>query len=241
MCGVGVVGVEEVCRVGGGGRGGRRARRLWGRLCACFRCSRAPPGGGAQPLPPRLLTSLHPLLHPPPLAQAGFTGIAVGAAFGGLRPIVEFMTFNFSMQAIDQIINSAAKHHYMSAGQITCPIVFRGANGAASGVGAQHSQCFASWYASVPGLKVVAPYDAEDTRGLLKASIRDPDPVVFLENEILYGEAFPVDEAALDKDFTLPIGKAKVCVVGVWGGDGVGCWGGWGGELVGGVGSGKAV
>ena len=165
----------------------------------------------------------------------------MGAAFGGLRPIVEFMTFNFSMQAIDQIINSAAKHHYMSAGQITCPIVFRGANGAASGVGAQHSQCFASWYASVPGLKVVAPYDAEDTRGLLKASIRDPDPVVFLENEILYGEAFPVDEAALDKDFTLPIGKAKVCVVGVWGGDGVGCWGGWGGELVGGVGSGKAV
>ncbi|KAL4458208.1 hypothetical protein ABPG75_013073 [Micractinium tetrahymenae] len=145
-----------------------------------------------------------------PITEAGFTGIGVGAAFAGLRPIVEFMTFNFSMQAIDQIVNSAAKHHYMSAGQVTCPVVFRGANGAAAGVAAQHSQCFAAWYASVPGLKVVAPYDAEDSRGLLKAAIRDPDPVVVLENEILYGESFPIDEAALDKDFTVPIGKAKV-------------------------------
>lgn len=145
-----------------------------------------------------------------PITEAGFTGIGVGAAFAGLRPIVEFMTFNFSMQAIDQIVNSAAKHHYMSAGQVTCPVVFRGANGAAAGVAAQHSQCFAAWYASVPGLKVVAPYDAEDARGLLKAAIRDPDPVVVLENEILYGESFPIDDAALDKDFTVPIGKAKV-------------------------------
>lgn len=145
-----------------------------------------------------------------PITEAGFTGIGVGAAFAGLRPIVEFMTFNFSMQAIDQIVNSAAKHHYMSAGQITCPIVFRGANGAAAGVAAQHSQCFAAWYASVPGLKVVAPYDSEDARGLLKAAVRDPDPVVVLENEILYGEAFPISEAALDKDFTVPLGKAKI-------------------------------
>ncbi|PRW60108.1 pyruvate dehydrogenase E1 beta subunit [Chlorella sorokiniana] len=145
-----------------------------------------------------------------PITEAGFTGIGVGAAFAGLRPIVEFMTFNFSMQAIDQIVNSAAKHHYMSSGQITCPIVFRGANGAAAGVAAQHSQCFAAWYASVPGLKVVAPYDSEDARGLLKAAVRDPDPVVVLENEILYGEAFPISEAALDKDFTVPLGKAKI-------------------------------
>eukprot|EP00887_Chlorella_sp_A99_P006168 scaffold3.g6168.t1 len=145
-----------------------------------------------------------------PITEAGFTGIAVGAAFQGLRPIVEFMTMNFSMQAIDQIINSAAKHFYMSAGEIKCPIVFRGANGAASGVAAQHSQCFAAWYSHVPGLKVVAPYDCEDARGLLKAAIRDPDPVVVLENEILYGETFPVDDAALGKDFTIPLGKAKV-------------------------------
>ncbi|GAB4820399.1 hypothetical protein N2152v2_007445 [Parachlorella kessleri] len=145
-----------------------------------------------------------------PITEAGFTGIGVGAAFQGLRPIVEFMTFNFSMQAIDQIINSAAKHHYMSAGQIACPIVFRGANGAAAGVAAQHSQCFAAWYSQVPGLKVVAPYDSEDARGLLKSSIRDNDPVVFLENELLYGEHFPIDEKALDKDFVVPIGKSKV-------------------------------
>jgi pyruvate dehydrogenase E1 component beta subunit len=149
-----------------------------------------------------------------PITEAGFTGISVGAAFQGIKPIVEFMTFNFSMQAIDQIINSAAKHHYMSAGQITVPIVFRGPNGAAAGVAAQHSQCFAAWYASVPGLKVLAPYDSEDARGLLKAAIRDPDPVVFLENEILYGESFPVDEAVLDKDFLIPIGKAKVSLRG---------------------------
>lgn len=144
-----------------------------------------------------------------PITEAGFTGIAVGAAFSGLKPICEFMTFNFAMQAIDQIINSAAKTLYMSAGTINCPIVFRGPNGAAAGVAAQHSQCFAAWYSHVPGLKVIAPYDAEDARGLLKAAIRDPDPVVFLENEILYGESFPVDDKVLDKDFTLPIGKAK--------------------------------
>lgn len=145
-----------------------------------------------------------------PITEAGFTGIGVGSAFSGLRPVVEFMTFNFSMQAIDQVVNSAAKTLYMSAGQINCPIVFRGPNGAAAGVGAQHSQCFAAWYGSVPGLKVLAPYDSEDARGLLKAAIRDDDPVVFLENEILYGEAFPVDEKVLDKDFVSPIGKAKV-------------------------------
>lgn len=145
-----------------------------------------------------------------PITEAGFTGIGIGAAMQGIKPIVEFMTFNFSMQAIDQIINSAAKHHYMSAGQISVPIVFRGPNGAAAGVAAQHSQCFAAWYSSVPGLKVVAPYDSEDARGLLKAAIRDPDPVVCLENEILYGEAFPIDEATLDKEFLLPIGKAKI-------------------------------
>ncbi|KAK9823387.1 hypothetical protein WJX72_002421 [[Myrmecia] bisecta] len=145
-----------------------------------------------------------------PITEAGFTGIAAGAAMAGLRPVVEFMTFNFAMQAIDQIINSSAKTLYMSAGAISSPIVFRGPNGAAAGVAAQHSQCFAAWYSHVPGLKVIAPYDAEDSRGLLKAAIRDPDPVVFLENEILYGESFPVDSKVLDKDFTLPIGKAKV-------------------------------
>ena len=149
-------------------------------------------------------------MYDTPITEAGFTGIGVGAAFSGLKPVVEFMTFNFAMQAIDHIINSAAKTLYMSAGQISCPIVFRGPNGAAAGVGAQHSQCFAAWYSSCPGLKVVMPYDAEDARGLLKASIRDPDPVVFLENEILYGESFPVSEEALGADFTLPIGKAKV-------------------------------
>ncbi|GFR44218.1 hypothetical protein Agub_g5406 [Astrephomene gubernaculifera] len=145
-----------------------------------------------------------------PITEAGFTGIAVGSAFAGLRPVCEFMTWNFALQAIDQIINSAAKTLYMSAGQINCPIVFRGPNGAAAGVAAQHSQCFASWYSSVPGLKVLAPYDSEDARGLLKAAIRDPDPVVFLENEILYGQSFPVTPEVLDKDFTIPIGRAKV-------------------------------
>ncbi|EXB40354.1 hypothetical protein L484_017496 [Morus notabilis] len=145
-----------------------------------------------------------------PITEAGFTGIGVGAAYYGLKPVVEFMTFNFSMQAIDHIINSAAKSNYMSAGQISVPIVFRGPNGAAAGVGAQHSHCYASWYASCPGLKVLAPYSSEDTRGLLKAAIRDPDPVVFLENELLYGESFPVSAEALDSSFCLPIGKAKI-------------------------------
>ncbi|KAG2488816.1 hypothetical protein HYH03_012615 [Edaphochlamys debaryana] len=145
-----------------------------------------------------------------PITEAGFTGIAVGSAFAGLKPVCEFMTWNFALQALDQIINSAAKTLYMSAGQINCPIVFRGPNGAAAGVAAQHSQCFAAWYSSVPGLKVLAPYDSEDARGLMKAAIRDPDPVIFLENEILYGQAFPVTPEVLDKDFVLPIGKAKV-------------------------------
>lgn len=145
-----------------------------------------------------------------PITEHGFTGIAVGSAFAGLRPVCEFMTWNFSMQAIDQIVNSAAKTLFMSAGAINCPIVFRGPNGAAAGVGAQHSQCFGAWYSHCPGLKVLSPYDAEDARGLLKAAIRDNDPVVFLENEILYGQAFPVSEKVLDKDFVLPIGKAKV-------------------------------
>lgn len=150
-----------------------------------------------------------------PITEAGFAGIGVGAAMQGLKPVVEFMTFNFSMQAIDQIINSAAKIYYMSAGAIGCPIVFRGPNGAAAGVGAQHSQCFAAWYSSVPGLKVVAPYDSEDARGLMKAAIRDPDPVVVLENEILYGESFPVSEEAASKNFVTPIGKAKVCTISI--------------------------
>eukprot|EP00249_Psilotum_nudum_P014095 c24665_g1_i1 orf=831-1970(-) len=149
-----------------------------------------------------------------PITEAGFTGIGVGAAFYGLKPIIEFMTFNFAMQAIDHIINSAAKTNYMSAGQISVPVVFRGPNGAAAGVAAQHSQCFASWYASVPGLKVISPYSSEDARGLLKSAIRDPDPVVFLENELLYGESFPMSAEALDPSFTLPIGKAKIELVG---------------------------
>ena len=142
-----------------------------------------------------------------PITEHGFTGLAVGAAFGGLRPIVEFMTFNFAMQAIDQIINSAAKTLYMSGGQMGCPIVFRGPNGAAARVAAQHSQDYAAWYASIPGLKVVQPYSAADAKGLLKQAIRDPNPVIFLENEILYGKTFDVPE--LD-DFTIPFGKAKV-------------------------------
>ena len=142
-----------------------------------------------------------------PITEHGFAGLGVGAAFGGLRPIVEFMTFNFAMQAMDQIINSAAKTHYMSGGQMTCPIVFRGPNGAASRVAAQHSQCYASWYAHVPGRRVLAPWSAADAKGLLKAAIRDPNPVIFLENEILYGQSFEVPE---DPDFILPIGKAKV-------------------------------
>jgi pyruvate dehydrogenase E1 component beta subunit len=142
-----------------------------------------------------------------PITEHGFTGLAVGAAFGGLRPIVEFMTFNFAMQAIDQIVNSAAKTLYMSGGQMGCPVVFRGPNGAAARVAAQHSQCYASWYAHCPGLKVIAPWSAADAKGLLKAAIRDPNPVIFLENEILYGQGFPVPESP---DFVLPIGRAKV-------------------------------
>ena len=142
-----------------------------------------------------------------PITEHGFAGIAVGAAMTGLKPVVEFMTWNFAMQAIDHIINSAAKTHYMSGGQIKCPMVFRGPNGAASRVGAQHSQCYASWYAHVPGLKVIAPYDAADCKGLLKAAIRDPNPIVFLENELMYGEKFEVPD---DEDYILPIGKAAV-------------------------------
>ncbi len=142
-----------------------------------------------------------------PITEHGFTGMAVGAAMAGLRPIVEFMTFNFAMQAIDQIINSAAKTLYMSGGQMGCPIVFRGPNGAASRVAAQHSQDYASWYAHCPGLKVVAPYSSADAKGLLRAAIRDPNPVVFLENEILYGQSF---ECPVDGDFLLPIGRAKI-------------------------------
>eukprot|EP00294_Goniomonas_avonlea_P014124 CAMPEP_0114553552 /NCGR_PEP_ID=MMETSP0114-20121206/7725_1 /TAXON_ID=31324 /ORGANISM="Goniomonas sp, Strain m" /LENGTH=361 /DNA_ID=CAMNT_0001738515 /DNA_START=16 /DNA_END=1101 /DNA_ORIENTATION=+ len=145
-----------------------------------------------------------------PISEAGFAGIGVGAAMQGLRPVIEFMTFNFSLQAIDHVINSAAKALYMSAGQINVPIVFRGPNGCASGVGAQHSQCLASWYAHCPGLHVIAPYDAEDAKGLLKASIRDDNPVVFLENELMYGANFDVSAAVMEKDFVLPIGQAKI-------------------------------
>src|SRR5918994_2792669 len=142
-----------------------------------------------------------------PITEHGFTGLAVGAAFGGLRPIVEFMTFNFAMQAMDQIINSAAKTLYMSGGQMGAPIVFRGPNGAAARVAAQHSQDYAAWYSNVPGLKVVMPYTASDGKGLLKSAIRDPNPVIFLENEILYGQTFPVPKL---EDFTVPIGKARI-------------------------------
>ena len=142
-----------------------------------------------------------------PITEYGFTGLASGAAFGGLKPIVEFMTFNFSMQAIDHIINSSAKTLYMSGGQLGSSIVFRGANGAASRVAAQHSQCFAAWYGQVPGLKVVSPWSGADAKGLLKAAIRDPNPVVFLENELMYGATFDVPES---DDFVLPIGKAKI-------------------------------
>ena len=142
-----------------------------------------------------------------PITEHGFAGIGVGAAFAGLKPIVEFMTFNFAMQAIDQIINSAAKTLYMSGGQMGSPMVFRGPNGAAARVGAQHSQDYAAWYAQIPGLKVVQPYSAADAKGLLKSAIRDPNPVIFLENEILYGRSFDVPEI---DDYTVPIGKAKI-------------------------------
>lgn len=142
-----------------------------------------------------------------PITEYGFAGIAVGAAFSGLKPVVEFMTWNFAMQAIDHVINSAAKTLYMAGGQLGCSIVFRGPNGVASRVGAQHSQCFASWYAHCPGLKVIAPWSAADAKGLLKAAIRDPNPIVFLENELMYGQSF---EIPADPDFVLPIGKAKI-------------------------------
>ena len=142
-----------------------------------------------------------------PITEQGFAGLGVGAAFGDLRPVIEFMTFNFAMQAIDQIINSAAKTLYMSGGQMGCPIVFRGPNGAASRVAAQHSQCYASWYAHCPGLKVVSPWSAADAKGLLKAAIRDPNPVIFLENEVMYGQSFDVPD---DDDWIVPIGRANI-------------------------------
>jgi pyruvate dehydrogenase E1 component beta subunit len=142
-----------------------------------------------------------------PITEQGFTGLGVGAGFAGLRPIVEFMTFNFAMQAMDQIINSASKTRYMSGGQMSCPIVFRGPNGVAARVAAQHSQCYASWYAHCPGLKVIAPFTGADYKGLLKSAIRDPNPVVFLEHELVYGESFAVPE---DPEFIVPIGKARI-------------------------------
>jgi pyruvate dehydrogenase E1 component beta subunit len=147
--------------------------------------------------------------------EMGFAGLAVGASLAGLKPICEFMTFNFSLQAIDHVVNSAAKTKYMSGGILNVPIVFRGPNGAASGVGAQHSQCFAAWYGSVPGLKVVSPYSAADAKGLLKAAIRDPNPVVFLENELMYGTSFEVEDAVLKDDFVLEIGKAHIELAGM--------------------------
>jgi pyruvate dehydrogenase E1 component beta subunit len=146
-----------------------------------------------------------------PITEHGFAGLGVGAAIAGLKPIVEFMTWNFAMQAIDQIVNSAAKTSYMSGGQVICSIVFRGPNGPAARVAAQHSQDYSAWYAHIPGLKVIAPYTAADAKGLLKAAIRDPNPVIFLENEILYGKSFPVPKL---EDFVLPIGKARVARAG---------------------------
>jgi pyruvate dehydrogenase E1 component beta subunit len=146
-----------------------------------------------------------------PITEHGFCGLGVGAAFLGLRPVIEFMTFNFAMQAIDHIINSAAKTLYMSGGQMGCPIVFRGPNGPAARVGAQHSQDYAAWYSHIPGLKVVAPYTAADAKGLLKAAIRDPNPIVFLENELLYGHSFPAPDAHVD---TIPLGVANIARVG---------------------------
>jgi len=145
-----------------------------------------------------------------PITEMGFTGIGVGAAMAGLRPVVEFMTWNFAMQAMDQIINSAAKTHYMSGGTVKVPIVFRGPNGPPTSVGAQHSQCFAAWFSNVPGLKVVAPWNADDHKGLLKAAIRDENPVVFLESELLYNYKFNLSAAAQSADFLIPIGKASI-------------------------------
>ncbi|KAK2846362.1 pyruvate dehydrogenase E1, beta subunit [Arthroderma sp. PD_2] len=145
-----------------------------------------------------------------PITEQGFCGLAVGASLAGLHPVCEFMTFNFAMQAIDQIVNSAAKTHYMSGGIQPCNITFRGPNGFAAGVAAQHSQDYSAWYGSIPGLKVATPWSAEDAKGLLKAAIRDPNPVVFLENELLYGQSFPMSEAAQKDDFVIPLGKAKI-------------------------------
>ncbi|KAG7096877.1 hypothetical protein E1B28_004283 [Marasmius oreades] len=145
-----------------------------------------------------------------PITEMGFAGIAVGAALEGLRPVCEFMTWNFAMQAIDQIVNSAGKTYYMSGGNVPCPVVFRGPNGAAAGVAAQHSQDYASWYGQIPGLKVVSPWNAKDCKGLLKSAIRDPNPVVFLENEMMYGVSFPVSAEVMSDNFLLPIGKAEV-------------------------------
>ena len=145
-----------------------------------------------------------------PITEMGFTGLAVGAAYKDLKPIVEFMTMNFSMQAIDQIVNSAAKQFYMSAGDVACPIVFRGPNGYSAGTAAQHSQCFAAWFSSIPGLKVVAPYSSEDAKGLIKAAIRDPNPVCVLEHELLYGVSFPMSDEAQSPDFVIPIGQSKI-------------------------------
>jgi pyruvate dehydrogenase E1 component beta subunit len=145
-----------------------------------------------------------------PITEAGFTGLAIGSAYKDLKPIVEFMTFNFSMQAVDQMINSAAKQYYMSAGDISCPIVFRGPNGHSAGTAAQHSQCFAAWFSHIPGLKVVSPYSSADAKGLMKAAIRDPNPVVVLEHELLYGVSFPMTDEEQSKDYVLEIGKARV-------------------------------
>ena len=145
-----------------------------------------------------------------PITEAGFTGIGVGAGLMGLKPIIEFMTVNFAMQGIDHIINSCAKAHYMSNGDLTCPIVFRGINGVSAGVAAQHSQCFGAWFASCPGIKVISPWSAADNVGLLRASIRDPDPVMFLENEMMYNIEFDLSAEEMDPDFVLPIGKAKI-------------------------------
>jgi len=145
-----------------------------------------------------------------PITEMGFTGMAVGAALKDLKPIVEFMTWNFSMQAIDQVVNSAGKNFYMSGGDMACPIVFRGPNGYSAGTAAQHSQCFGAWYSSCPGLKVVSPYDCEDSKGLIKAAIRDPNPVIVLEHELMYGVSFEMSEEAQSKDFVVPIGKAKI-------------------------------
>ncbi|ODQ67828.1 Thiamin diphosphate-binding protein [Nadsonia fulvescens var. elongata DSM 6958] len=145
-----------------------------------------------------------------PITEMGFTGICVGAALAGLKPVCEFMTFNFAMQSIDQIINSGAKTYYMSGGTQVCNVTFRGPNGAAAGVGAQHSQDYSAWYGSIPGLKVVSPYSSEDCKGLLKAAIRDPNVTIFLENEMLYNETFPMSEEAMSTDFVIPFGQAKI-------------------------------